>query len=193
MFQTLISYQGPGPGPRVRWVQYLFCSDLSLSVWFHVLFSLIGRIRRGGVLDNQSGPVSEHQHHVHPLSESTHTSRAGSQHQVRVCVCVYAGQLILLTTLSCDLERTTPWVVSSRFLFLSVTAWQTAALRWLQLGTRHGQSSSNTWRGTAAPVDRWEQRAVNVGLEGRNTKLTYEIFHKCIGHCSLYWRFWFTA
>lgn len=44
--------------------------------------SVTGWHRRGGDLDNQSGPVSKHQHHVHPLSESTCTSRTGTQHQV---------------------------------------------------------------------------------------------------------------
>lgn len=42
--------------------------------------------RGGGVLDKQPGRVPQHQHHVHPLSESSHSSRSGSQHQVRWCV-----------------------------------------------------------------------------------------------------------
>ncbi|XP_067372220.1 ceramide kinase-like protein isoform X2 [Channa argus] len=34
-----------------------------------------------GMLDNQSGPLPEHQHHVNTLSESTCTTRTGTQYQ----------------------------------------------------------------------------------------------------------------
>ena len=46
--------------------------------------------------------------------------------------------------------------------FLFVAGWQTAALRWLQLETLPGQSSSNTWRDTAALAGRWGLRAVGI-------------------------------
>lgn len=59
---------------------------LILQYLIYSLFSSFSYCRRGGVLDHQPGPVPEHQHHVHPLSESSHSSRSGSQHQVRWCV-----------------------------------------------------------------------------------------------------------
>lgn len=50
------------------------------------LFFLVVFCRGRGVLDNQPGSVPEHQHHVHALSEPSHSPRSGSQHQVRWCV-----------------------------------------------------------------------------------------------------------
>lgn len=80
--------QGPESG---EWFLQHVHSDSELWFWFYntestpSLFSF-SCCRGGGVLDNPPGPVPEHQHHVHPLSESSHSSRPGSQHQVRWCV-----------------------------------------------------------------------------------------------------------
>lgn len=78
--------QRPGPGPGVRWVFLYMDRFLFLNCFILQFVSAIGQCRSWGVLDDQSGPVPEHQHHVHPLSESTRTSRTGSQHQVHRCM-----------------------------------------------------------------------------------------------------------
>ena len=95
---------------RTKLVKGFGPSSVRLSV-FIIPLSVIDRCRGGGVLDNQSGPVSEHQHHVHSMSESTCTSRTGSQHQVHMCMtssCVKSPVLH-------DLERATLQVNSSMF------------------------------------------------------------------------------
>lgn len=86
---------GPAPGSWVRWLYLynMFAQAQSCDFGF-ALFDLLpfflsfpfSCCSGGGVLDNHSGPVPEHQRHVHPLSEPSHSSWSGSRYQVRWCV-----------------------------------------------------------------------------------------------------------
>lgn len=86
--------------------------------------------REGGVLDKQPGPVPEHQHHVHPLPESTHASRTRSQHQVPT---THLGNEVCLSLAS--MSSVTPQGAARLRLnvpiqhFLFATGWRTAARR----------------------------------------------------------------
>lgn len=65
------------PEPVDLWIFYC---KIRAVLDCYIVPILICHSRGGGVLDHHSGPVPEHQHHVHPLSESTHASRTRSKH-----------------------------------------------------------------------------------------------------------------
>lgn len=177
MFKTkcdLLSQRpGPGPGCRVRWDPIL--SSFRQWSWFRFNhFDLLisscdcsvqrgrgpGRPIRACIWASVScpSPVWVHTH----LKDWLPTPGTW----------VYDELLILLRMLKSAVLW--PWMhhtvghfimsqqLNILFHFLFVTGWQMAAQHWLQLETLPGQSSSNTWRDTAAPVDRWEQLSVNV-------------------------------
>lgn len=134
-------------------------SNSKLWFWFYNISSIpsfsFGNCRGGGVLDNQPRPVPEHQHHVHSLSESSHSSRSGSQHQVRWCG-TWCWHALWPTGI---VEARCCWFgcVSD----FTVPGWPMAVHHWLLWETLLDQSSSNTWRDTAALVARWDQQPLS--------------------------------
>lgn len=81
------------------------CSSSKLWFWIWTIWStpfVSFSCSGGGVLDHHSGPLPEHQCHVHPLSEPGHPSWSGSQYRVHwctMCTLTYCWRLLQLISL----------------------------------------------------------------------------------------------
>lgn len=157
ILSTSFLYQKPGSGPgsrpRFRWGQYL--SHVNTSLEFLLLTCLISWIYFW--LANAEG-------------EGTWTTNQGLYLSISImsipCLSPHTPQGLAPNTRYVEYEihlsdGIKAWLIALLHS-LFVTGWPMAAQHWPQLETLPGQSSSNTWRDTAALVARWAQQSVSI-------------------------------